>query len=211
MKIAVVGPAYPFRGGIAHYTTLLTTHLAAEHDTRLYSFKRQYPAWLFPGRSQTDPSSAPLADLETRRWLTPWWPLSWRRVVNDWKAWHPDRMVMQWWVPFMAPMTAWLLAQARRLSIHSTLICHNVLPHEQSRVDQAVVRYALQRADRLIVHTTAQQLLAQRLLPGCSTSVVPLPSYAAFHSGAWTRDRARAELKLTRPTLLFFGFVRPYK
>jgi len=211
MKIAIVGPAYPFRGGIAHYTVLLTSYLTAGHETRLYSFERQYPAWLFPGRSQIDPTAAPLADVETRRWLTPWWPLSWRRVVNDWKTWRPERMVMQWWVPFMAPMTVWLLAQARQLGTHSTLICHNVLPHEQSRVDQTVVRWTLRRADRLIVHTTAQQALAQRLLPGCSISRVPLPSYAAFHSDAWTRDRARAHLGLTGNILLFFGLIRPYK
>lgn len=211
MKIAVVGPAYPFRGGIAHYTTLLTKHLSAGHETRLYSFKRQYPAWLFPGRSQTDPSSAPLADLETRRWLTPWWPRSWQRVVNDWKAWQPDRMVMQWWVPFMAPMTAWLVKRARRQNIRTILICHNVLPHEQSRVDRTAVRWALQGADRLIVHTTAQQRLAQQLLPGHATSVVPLPSYAAFHSETWTRDRARAHLGLMGNVVLFFGLIRPYK
>ena len=82
MKVAVVGPAYPFRGGIAHYTTLLAAHLSAQHDTRLYSFERQYPAVLFPGRSQIDPSEKPLADVETRRWLTPWWPFSWRRVTG---------------------------------------------------------------------------------------------------------------------------------
>ena len=57
MKIAIVGPAYPLRGGIAHYTTLLAAHLSAQHETRLYSFERQYPAWLFPGRSQLDPSA----------------------------------------------------------------------------------------------------------------------------------------------------------
>src|SRR5512140_1446894 len=128
MKVAIVGPTYPYRGGIAHYTTLLTAQLSRQCDTRLYSFQQQYPNWLFPGRSQIDPSDQPLAPIEARRWLIPWWPFSWRRVVNDWKVWQPDRVVVQWWVPFMAPMTAWLVSCARRLNIHSTLICHNVLP-----------------------------------------------------------------------------------
>jgi glycosyltransferase involved in cell wall biosynthesis len=132
-------------------------------------------------------------------------------VTQDWKTWQPDRVVVQWWVPFMAPLTAWLLSRARRLGIRSTVICHNVLPHEKSHVDQTLARWALQRADRLFVHTAAQQVLAQRLLPGCSTSVVPLPSYAAFHSEEWTRDRARAHLGLAGNVLLFFGLIRPYK
>ena len=44
MKIALVGPIYPFRGGIAHYTTWWIAHLSAQRMTRLYSFGRQYSA-----------------------------------------------------------------------------------------------------------------------------------------------------------------------
>ena len=211
MKIAVVGPAYPFRGGIAHYTTLLAAHLRGQHETRLYSFERQYPAWLFPGRSQIDPSEKPLAAIDARRWLTPWWPLSWRRVTHDWSVWRPERVIIQWWVPFMAPMTVWLLTRARRLGLHSTLICHNVLPHEQQKLDVGLIRFTLGRADQLIVHGQPDRARALKLLPHARVAIVPLPSYAGLRTGDWTRDRARVELQLTRPTLLFFGFVRPYK
>jgi glycosyltransferase involved in cell wall biosynthesis len=209
MKIAVVGPAYPLRGGIAHYTTLLASHLGVQHEARVYSFERLYPAWLYPGRSQFDPS-APLAEIEAWRWLTPWLPWSWRRVTSDWSAWRPERVVMQWWVPFMAPMTAWLLKRARRLGIHSTLICHNVLPHERGIIDQGLARLALGRADHLIVHSTAQQIIAQKLLPGKAVSACPHPSYVAFES-TWTREQARAQLEIDGKVLLFFGLVRPYK
>lgn len=211
MKVAVVGPAYPYRGGIAHYTALLVAHLSRAHDARLYSFRQQYPAWLFPGRSQIDPSPAPLVDIDARRWLIPWWPISWRRVVSDWIAWQPDRIVMQWWIPFMAPLTAWLAHQARRQKIPVTLICHNVLPHERSRVDMALVRMALRQADRLIVHTTAERERASALLPKAAIEVVPHPTYADFHSARWSRDAARAALNVDGRVLLFFGLVRPYK
>ena len=61
MRICVVGPTYPYRGGIAHYTTLLVRHLReAGHWTRLYSFTRQYPRWLFPGKTDRDTSTMPL-------------------------------------------------------------------------------------------------------------------------------------------------------
>jgi glycosyltransferase involved in cell wall biosynthesis len=211
MKIALVGPVFPYRGGIAHYTALLTTYFQYQHETRLYSFKQQYPGWLFPGRSQLDPSGTPLAPVTAQRWLIPWWPLSWRRVARDWKAWQPDRVVIQWWVPFMAPMTAWLINRARAEGGQSILICHNVLPHETSRLDKALARLALSHADRLIVHSSAQQALAQTLLPDRLTLVVPHPSYADFRSTTWNRTRAREELGLTGNVLLFFGFVRLYK
>ena len=51
MKYVLIGPTYPYRGGISHYTTLLFQHLSAVHETVLYSFKRQYPRFLFPGRT----------------------------------------------------------------------------------------------------------------------------------------------------------------
>jgi len=56
MKIAVIGPTYPFRGGIAHYTTLLVQHLREHHDVRLISYIKQYPKWLYPGNTAMDPS-----------------------------------------------------------------------------------------------------------------------------------------------------------
>src|SRR5512141_1905807 len=109
MKIAVVGPVYPNRGGIAHYTALLTANLNKVHTTRLYSFRKLYPNQLFPGQSQIDPSPKPLVDVEALAWLVPWLPWTWRKVQQDWLRWRPEVVVIQWWVPFMAPMTAWLI------------------------------------------------------------------------------------------------------
>jgi glycosyltransferase involved in cell wall biosynthesis len=211
MKIAVVGPTYPHRGGIAHYTSLLAASLRREQEVRLYGFRGLYPKWLFPGRSQIDPSSAPLVDIEACRWLIPWWPISWRRLVRDWREWRPDMIVMQWWVPFMAPMTAWLTKRAHEMGIRVVLICHNVLPHEHNRFDTVLVRSALRWADRLIVHSQPDRDRAEALLPGCKVDVVPLPSYANFKTDMWTRDQARSTLDLNGNVLLFFGFVRPYK
>jgi hypothetical protein len=68
MKVAVVGPVYPYRGGIAHCTASLSAHLTEKHDTRIYTYRQQYPSWLFPGRSQLDPSDRPLAASGATRW-----------------------------------------------------------------------------------------------------------------------------------------------
>ena len=57
MKVALIGPVYPYRGGIAHYTTLLAQALRGRgHEVLLVSFSRQYPQWLYPGKSDRDPS-----------------------------------------------------------------------------------------------------------------------------------------------------------
>ncbi|GIV25682.1 MAG: hypothetical protein KatS3mg026_1374 [Bacteroidia bacterium] len=53
MRIALVGPAYPFRGGLAAFNERLAAELLAQgHQVRLFTFTVQYPAWLFPGKTQ---------------------------------------------------------------------------------------------------------------------------------------------------------------
>jgi glycosyltransferase involved in cell wall biosynthesis len=126
-------------------------------------------------------------------------------------VWQPARVVVQWWVPFMAPPTAWLLKRARQLRLHSTLLCHNVLPHERSRIDALIVKQVLSRADRLLVHTQAEYERARALLPDKPIVVSPHPTYAELPTSKWTRAAARAELQLAGNVLLFFGLVRPYK
>jgi glycosyltransferase involved in cell wall biosynthesis len=210
-RVAVVGSIYPQRGGIAHYTAFLANRLSRQYDVRVYAFHQLYPAWLFPGRSQRDPGAAPELAAEIRNWLIPWWPPTWARVYSDWAAWRPQVVVIQWWVTFLAPMTAWLTSRARQLDAEGVLICHNVLPHEPRLWDPALVTLALGSAGRLIVHSASEQARARQLLTKLPVIVIPLPSYGGLSSEAWTRERARATFGGQGHLILFFGLVRPYK
>ena len=59
MKISMIGPVYPYRGGISHFTTMLAKKLiAAGHEVQVISFKKQYPAWFYPGESDKDYSAS---------------------------------------------------------------------------------------------------------------------------------------------------------
>ena len=54
LRIGVVGPAFPYRGGIAQFLAVLCSELEAKgHTLRAFNFTRQYPSFLFPGRAQT--------------------------------------------------------------------------------------------------------------------------------------------------------------
>lgn len=210
-RLAIVGPIYPLRGGIAHYTALLARELGRQHAVRVYGFARQYPAWLFPGRSQLDPGAAPIAMADARHGLVPWLPWTWRQAVRDWVAWRPDAVVVQWWTPFMAPMTAALSRAARRLGLPVIAICHNVLPHDRNWFDAAWARLGLGWASACIIHGESEARALQALLPGRPSATVAMPRYAIASGQAWSREGARAALALSGQVLLFFGFVRPYK
>ena len=41
-RIAIVGPVYPYKGGIAHYTGLLCKNLREQFETQMISFRVQY-------------------------------------------------------------------------------------------------------------------------------------------------------------------------
>ena len=61
MKISVVGPAHPYKGGAAQHTTALAHHLAAAgHDVTIESWIAQYPRVLYPGRPTVDSPELPL-------------------------------------------------------------------------------------------------------------------------------------------------------
>src|SRR5690625_7836556 len=81
-KIAIVGPARPFRGGIAHFTGELAGALRRRgHHVTLETFSRQYPALLFPGKTQLEPDQGELPD-DTIAQLDSINPLTWRSTGN---------------------------------------------------------------------------------------------------------------------------------
>ena len=59
MKIALLGPANPYRGGLAAFNERLALELAAEHEVTIFTYTLQYPNFLFPGKSQFTDSPPP--------------------------------------------------------------------------------------------------------------------------------------------------------
>ena len=59
LKFVMVYLIYPNRGGIAHYTSLLSRSLMDRgHELHIISLRRQYPSLLYPGNSNKDPSQS---------------------------------------------------------------------------------------------------------------------------------------------------------
>ena len=116
MKIDLVGPSYPFRGGISHYTTLLFKTLKNKHAVKFYSFRRQYPLFLYPGKSDKDTSQIPIQDNEVLPCLDSVNPFSWlvvaRKIVRD----RPDITIFPWWVAFWAPQFLFIIGFLKLIS-----------------------------------------------------------------------------------------------
>ncbi len=215
MKIALLGPVYPWRGGIAHYTALLATAIRRRgHDLLLISFRRQYPAFLFPGRDDRDPSQRPLRAEDARYWIDSLNPLTWLTTFRRLRAYRPELLVLQWWTTFWAPLYLTIGALNRALlGAPLVYLCHNVLPHDAQRGDRLLAQAVLRLGSHFIVTSAAEKARLQALLPWVQASIAPLPVYTICAEERLPQTEARRRLALPEgpPVLLFFGIVRPYK
>ncbi len=213
MKIALVGLTHPFRGGIAHYTTLLCKALRQRHDVRFYSLSRQYPEFLFPGKTQRDESAQALV-VDNEACLDSIQPFSWWSTASRIAREGAELALFSWWHPFFGPSFGTVARSLRRRGIPSCFLCHNVVPHETSQVDRLLSRYALGSSTNFITHSATDADNLRQLLPGARVLQNPHPSYDAFaETELPTPDEARRRLDLPaeKKLLLFFGYVRPYK
>lgn len=213
-RYCLIGPTYPYRGGIAHYTTLLAQQLLREtkHDLLFISFSQQYPAWLFPGRSDKEVGEQ-WAAIAAEYILNPLNPLSWWHTLRRIQQWQPDAVIVPWWHPFFAPAWGVLGRGLKHMAKKATLVyvCHNVLPHEASLFDKAALRFALAPADGYLVHAQSEAERLQLFLPQAQIRINPHPTYAVLAEHDWGQDDAALSLPAQCPVLLFCGLVRPYK
>lgn len=95
MRIAILSPFYPYRGGIAQFSAMLYTSLQREGcEVQAFNFKRLYPDLLFPGKTQYVEEGDDVIRIDGRRILDSIDPLSYFRTVKEIKDWKPDVLVI---------------------------------------------------------------------------------------------------------------------
>ena len=210
MRIALVGPVHPWRGGIAQYLGLLGETLTARAEVRAVTFTRQYPGFLFPGKSQRDPAAAS-PGFPVDALLDTLDPLSWRRAARRLESFAPGLVLLKWWLPFFGPAFAGAVSPLRRRGTRVALVCDNLVPHERRFGDRLLTSLMLRNSDGYLVMSESVERDLDRLKPGAVRRRVPHPLYAQFDRGRWTRESARAKLGLEGEVAVFFGYVRRYK
>ena len=214
MRIALLGPSHPWRGGIAHYTARLERALTdAGHDVLALNFRRLYPDLLFPGRTQRDRSDATF-DIGSEAVFDPINPLSWIAAVWHAHRFGADRLVLQWWHPYFAPGYTAVSCLARLFGIDTILQCHNVRPHERTALDSILLRLAYSCPGRFVVQSESEaRRLEEYVGAHRPIDVAAHPPYDLFtEQDGLSAEQWRDELDLDADfVLLFFGLVRPYK
>ena len=214
MKVIILGPAWPYRGGIAAFNERLARQYQAEgHEVEVVTFTLQYPSFLFPGTTQYSTDPAP-EGLKITRKLNSINPFSWLSTGRYIRRQRPDLVLSAFWLPFMAPAMGTALRRAKRKGMRRVSILHNLIPHEHRPGDKLFSRYFVGSNDAFI--TLSRSVLEdlnvfdpKGLKP---RTFSPHPLYD--HYGA-TLGRKEAldliGLRESQHYVLFFGFIREYK
>jgi glycosyltransferase involved in cell wall biosynthesis len=213
MKVVIVGPAHPLRGGLATFNQRLAEQFIKEGDAcTLVSFSLQYPEILFPGKTQYS-SDKPPAGLKIHSWINSVNPLNWWSVGKKIAALQPDVVVVRFWIPFMGPSLGTVLRAVRK-NTDTRIICiaDNVIPHERRIGDRSFTRYFLKACDGFI--TMSERVLAdlRRFEKVKPAQLVQHPLYDTFGEPLpKTEARKLIGLDADAKIILFFGFIRRYK
>ena len=212
MKIVILGPAHPYRGGLASIMeTMARTYMRRGDEVRIVTFTRQYPEFLFPGKSQTVDTPPP-ADLCIERAVDTVNPLNWIKVGRRLRRERPDMILMKYWTPFMAPCFG-TIARIARGNGHTRVVCQidNVEPHEHHIVDRPFNRWYLSSVDGFVYMSEQvhRELTAYTSAPAIFS---PHPMFENFGEPA-PREEACRQIGLDPKLryLLFFGLIRDYK
>ncbi len=211
MRIIIVGPFPPFRGGIADLNLGLATNLAKSHDVRIVNFTTQYPKIFFPGKSQFKADNFTI-DISNERILSSINPFTWRKTANYILDLKPDLIVFRYWIPFFAIC---FKSVARRIKAKSTTrviaICDNIIPHEERPFDKYLTKSFFRYVDRFLVMSKSVEKDLIKFIPNATYKYSPHPIYNIFGSKI-TKLTAREILNVSENNvILFFGLIRNYK
>ncbi len=211
MNIVLVGPVYPYKGGISHYTSMMYSALAKKHNVKMVSYKMQYPRFLFH-KEQKDYSDKQFEIKDTHYLLNTANPFNIVAAAGKIRKFLPDLVIIQWWHPYFAPCY-WILSSLLGKKTKLIYICHNVFPHERFPADKFLTKLALKKAHGYIVQSRMDGDDLKIINKDANYIFTPHPTYNVFKVVGMTKRQAREMLEIGEDEkfLLFFGFVREYK
>ena len=212
MKIAFLSVFYPYRGGIAQFNAHLLEALGVENEVKAYNFSRQYPDFLFPGKTQFVSPQDKATPVESRRILDSVNPFSWRKTARAILREKPDIVVFSYWMSFFAISLGVVARILRRHGVKTITVVHNAIPHEPKFFDKPLTRWFFKKNDLLVSMCDTVTADIRALVPNATIVQHPHPVYDHFGERI-PRAEAQRQLGLDPDlhTLLFFGLIRDYK
>lgn len=210
-KVIIIGPAHPYRGGIANFNnSLADAFFKNGDDVEILSFKLQYPSFLFPGKTQFE-SSDPPKNIKIKSIINSINPFNWFNVAREINRKNPDFVIIRYWLPFMGPCLG-SIARLLNKKIKILAITDNIIPHEKRFGDFFLTKYFVSSCDAFVTLSASVLEDLTQFTKSKNKKFTPHPIYDTFGEKI---DKSVAkknlELNINDKYLLFFGFVRKYK
>ena len=211
MKIAILSCFYPYRGGISQFNACLYGELSKEHIVKAFNFKRQYPEFLFPGKTQLVTADDEAVPVESVSLLDTANPFTYHSTFREIRKWNPDVLIVRYWMSYFAPSLGYI---TRKMKKHCKVISilDNVIPHEPHFFDTPLTRYFLKGSTGSVTLCEAVSKDLLKISPDARYAVIQHPLYSHFGE---KKERTEVEKKLGlapgKKNILFFGLIRTYK
>lgn len=213
MKIAIIGTAFPYRGGLANFNERLAYEMQKDgHQVSIYTFSLQYPDFIFPGKSQYSEDEPP-QNLHIERVLSSVNPFSWISAGNKIKKQNYDLVIIGYWLPFMSLC---LSAVANRIKSNKqskiVSVVHNMIPHESRVGDQFLSNLFVKNCHGFLALSSSVLQDINSFDKQKPKALSPHPVYDNFGQSV-SKQEAMAYLGLDPKYkyILFFGLIRDYK
>ncbi len=219
MKVIIIGPAWPLRGGLASFDQRLCKAFMEDgHSCSIYSFSLQYPGFLFPGTTQYS-SDPPPENIEIHSAINSVNPFNWFLTGRKLKRQAPDLIVVRYWLPFMGPALGTILRRIRKNGKSRIIaITDNVLPHEKRPGDRLFTKYFLKSCDAFVTMSDAVMDDLRKFESTKPAKRVIHPLYDNFGeiisrnaARQYLNEKLQLNIGEDEKIILFFGFIRKYK
>ncbi len=212
MRIAFLSPFYPFRGGIAQFGDSLYLALTSQNEVKAFSFTRQYPGILFPGKTQYVSDSDMDRNIPVTRVLDSINPFTWNKTAKEIIKFKPDIVLISYWMPFFAPAFGKIAGLLKSKGIKIIGLMHNVIAHEKRIGDEALTKYFFNKCDGFVLLNRSSEKDLLDLKPEAKYIIHSHPLYDHYGNKLdITRSREKLGIAKDKKVILFFGFIRDYK
>lgn len=210
-KIYIVSPFYPYRGGIAQFSDALASSLKTTNDIQKVNYKRLYPNFLFPGKSQfiEDHTKSKVMVKDGIDSINPFSTLKLILKIN--KEQHKTAILSVYWMSFFSPVLSFINKFSSN-KVKKIALIHNLIPHEPRFFDPFFTRLYLNQQEAFVVLSEKVKNDLLKFKPNAKVLQLFHPLYNHFGEKIDKQiARDKYGISSQKKVLLFFGLIRDYK
>ncbi|MBL29780.1 MAG: hypothetical protein CMC81_00845 [Flavobacteriaceae bacterium] len=207
----LIGPSYPYRGGIAETQNELAQSLInSGKKVKLYTFKKLYPNFLFPGKDQYIKNKSKPESLNINRFIHSYNPINWFLVSKKINNTNPKVVIFRYYTPFLSICYYNLMIRLNN-KIKLVALVDNWIPHEPKSFDKILNKLFSKKINKFL---TLSSNVASELKKDNK-----FPVFSGFHPISKSLpkklpksdSRKKLDWDIKSPIVLFYGLIRSYK